>query len=111
MIQGRWYGFGFEREPGWRGDMSHVTVDLVGFEGVMEVVSRAWEIARLFQEKVSGKEEWKEWGERWGKEDVLVDLLIVVKTRVSVACVQTTSQRHGELTDESVIGDAEVAKF
>ena len=54
MIHGRWYGLGLDRAPGWRVAISQETPEkdlllgeVVVEEGVMEVVSRACEIARL----------------------------------------------------------------
>ena len=61
MIHGKWYGLGLDKAPGWRVAISqgtppaHSDDNLVlplgvdGVVGVMEVVERAWEIARLEQ--------------------------------------------------------------
>lgn len=43
--------------------------------------------------------------------DVLVDLLIVVKTRMAIACVQAAGKRDGKFTDKAVVCDAEVSEF
>lgn len=43
--------------------------------------------------------------------NVLVNLLIVVKTRMAITCVQAASKRDGKFTDKAVVCDAEVSKF
>lgn len=39
------------------------------------------------------------------KKNLLINLLIVIKPRVSLASVETSSKGHRQLTDKSVVGN------
>jgi hypothetical protein len=41
----------------------------------------------------------------------VVDLVLVVEARVALARVEAAGERRGELADQAVVGDAEVAEL
>lgn len=83
------------------------------------VVSRAWDTARLWigQRDLNRREKAREiargercfGGGRCG--DLLINLLIIVKPRVTLASVETSSKRNRKLADEAVVRNAQIAQL